>query len=161
MIEGIEAFKVIIDSITGARSLLRELSSSPDLGQNEIQEKLREMSSQLMNTQSEALNLQMQLAEILTRNRELGEEVERLKRWSVQAENYVLKNIDNTAFVYALKEGVESPEPPHWLCQLCFEDARRSILQSEMSADFYTGAWKCSFCDSRIMVNQTTNPSSV
>ena len=118
------------------------------------------MSAQLINAQSEALDLQMQLSEIHTRNRKLEEEVERLKRWSVQAENYELKNIDNTAFVYALKKDAESPEPQHWLCQPCFENSRKSLLQSEQPADYSNGRWICSICDSRIQVNPQTNPSS-
>ena len=156
MIEEIAAGKAIVDSIKAAITLSKELSSSR-LIQDEIRDKLTQMSNQLMEAQGEALTLQIRQAELVSRNRFLEDEVERLKRWSVQAENYELKSINNMAFVYCLKGNVDSSETPHWLCQSCFDNCKKSVFQF-MENELGYSSWLCPSCKCRIRTYQGATP---
>lgn len=158
MIEEIAAGKAIVDSIKAAINLSRELSKSRFV-QEGIRDKLFQISNQLMNAQAEALSLQIQQAELVSRNRLLEEDVERLKRWNVQTENYELKCIDEMAFVYCLKEKEESSEPPHWLCQICFENSKKSVFQF-FGVEMGYMLWLCPSCKCRIQTYSSSKPSS-
>lgn len=46
-------------------------------------------------------------------------------RWKIR---YSLCEISHGIYVYALNDDVANGEPPHWLCQVCFDNNVKSIL---------------------------------
>ena len=54
-----------------------------------------------------------------------------LERWAAQKQNYDLDDTGQGNLAYRLKDGVEPPEKPHWICPQCYEDGKRSLLKHE------------------------------
>lgn len=61
----------------------------------------------------------------------LEQEIVQLKNWEAEKKRYELKDTGQGSLAYALKESVETGEPPHWICPQCYEDGKRSILKHE------------------------------
>jgi len=93
----------------------------------------------------------------------LKQEIVRLKDWSGEKERYELKGIGSRAIVYAEKPTVENPKAPHWLCQQCFDDTHKSVLQfsgTVQPAGAYgiMGVWKCSRCKAEVLTGRNATP---
>jgi hypothetical protein len=89
--------------------------------------------------------------------RDLEEQIVRLKDWEAERQRYQLTAIDRGAFAYMQKPGMDGGEPPHWLCTNCFEQGKRSLLQSRGGSvrDGPHGiqtAWGCNACDGSVTV---------
>lgn len=65
------------------------------------------------------------------RIRQLEQEIVSLKDWSAEKENYELADTGQGSLAYKFKEGVEPPQPSHWICPQCYEDGKKSILKHE------------------------------
>lgn len=65
------------------------------------------------------------------RIRELEQEIVRLKDWSVERQRYQLCDVGRGGFAYLLRTGMENGEPAHWLCATCFNQGRKSLMQSK------------------------------
>jgi hypothetical protein len=70
-------------------------------------------------------------------NSALVDEISGLKKriadfetWNAQKQRYSLHRPWSGATVYALKESASDREPAHWICADCYENGKRSILQS-------------------------------
>jgi hypothetical protein len=65
----------------------------------------------------------------------LKAEIARFETWDSDKQRYELKlhgeDGSGGALAYALKEGVQPPEHPHSICPDCYEQRKRSILQTE------------------------------
>lgn len=62
---------------------------------------------------------------------ELEAQIMEMKDWEAQKQRYELKDTGQGSLAYALKEGVETGEPAHWICPQCYEDRCKSILKHE------------------------------
>jgi hypothetical protein len=91
--------------------------------------------------------------------RELEKEVVDLKTWHQgEKKKYDLKCVASGAFAYVRKEGVEPPEPTHWLCTKCYENGKKSILQYHRR-DRHDHIYRCSICGEEIRVNYSVSPT--
>ena len=63
--------------------------------------------------------------------RGLKAHVAEMEAWAVQKERYQLKELAPGVFVYALKPGMEGGEPPHQICQTCYQRGKRAILHAD------------------------------
>lgn len=63
---------------------------------------------------------------------ELEQEIVRLKDWSAQKQRYELADSGRGSLAYKLKEGVEPPEPAHWICPNCYDEGKKSLLKHEI-----------------------------
>ena len=51
--------------------------------------------------------------------------------WDAEKQRYELKPIGTQGvFAYSLKPEHENGEPPHWICPDCYQDRKKSILQT-------------------------------
>ena len=147
----------IIAALKGAVGLSKELKAFP-LGEA-ASKKAAEVDAQIFAAYESALASQARQLELSKRNQELEEEVTRLKSWDVQKGDYELKAIENSAFVYSLKENAKSAEPVHWLCPPCYENSKKSILQR--GTPFQRRyPWLCPVCKAEIRVSPSAFPSS-
>ena len=120
--------------------------------------KIAEMNDAMLAAQTYAIAAQQREMDQTSLMRTLEEEVERLMSWTAQKEDYEIKSLGNTAFVYVVKESVETSEPPFWLCQPCFENAKKSILQMRTRLENRLAKWACPLCKSEISVAPGTYP---
>ena len=151
-------FQALIATIKGSFGLLKELRALPL--EEGVSEKAAEVDAQILAAYESALASQELQFKMSKRNRELEEEVIRLKSWDVQKGDYELKAIGDSAFVYSLKENAESAEPMHWLCPPCYENSKKSILQRGGVSRTIPHTWLCPVCKAEIQVYSNTSPSS-
>jgi hypothetical protein len=101
---------------------------------NLIQTKAFELTREIIAAQSYALEAMATQSNLLTSKRELEEKISKLETWNTEKGRYQLKNIQTGVTVYALKEGMENGEEPHYLCPTCYNRRQKSILQRETHA---------------------------
>ena len=153
----VEEFQTLVATISTSFGLLKELKAL-SLGE-EGSKKVAEVGAKISAAYEIALASQELQFKMSKRNQELEEEVTRLKSWDVQKGDYELKAIENSAFVYSLKENARSGEPVHWLCQPCYENSKKFILQR---GAFFNAKypWICPVCKAEIRVSGNASPSS-
>lgn len=128
-------FAVAISSLQAAFDLAKTFIGIHD--QTIIREKAIELQGKITSAQASAVAAQANQATSLKRVAELEKEVADLKAWDAEKKNYQLTNVrppnapGGKAWAYALKEKTGSTEPPHLLCERCYQDGCKSILQEE------------------------------
>lgn len=100
----------------------------------------------------------------LARIDKLEQDIVRLKNWAAEQKRYELSAIGGAAFAYILKDGMENGEPPHWLCQTCFQSGHKHILQFVKTVQTNGGRgtkseWKCNSCSAVIHAGRSATPS--
>ena len=61
----------------------------------------------------------------------LKAEIAGFETWDAEKQRYELKPIGTQGvFAYSLKPEHENGEPPHWICPDCYQDRKKSILQT-------------------------------
>ncbi len=100
---GVNAFKAALDIARGLK---------------DIDDAVRRNAA-VISLQEQILAAQAAQQELLERVSELQKEVDDLKAWDAEKQNYELKSIQGRSFVYVLKSGVRPSEPAHWLCATC------------------------------------------
>jgi hypothetical protein len=86
--------------------------------------------SAVMELQEKILNAQEAQAALVERESELKKRVAELEHWEGEKERYELKEIHVGVLAYVLKPAMANSEPPHKICANCYQNARKSILQS-------------------------------
>ena len=153
-------FEVMVQGLQTATTIAKELLGLK-LSRN-VSAKIIEMNAVILTAQSSALTAQAREMELTYRVRKLEEEVVQFKEWEVQKDNYELKSIEGTSFAYMIKELVKTSEPKHWLCQPCFENAKKSVLQGkEHPAQGRGRFWACNNCGTNILVMYGTTPEGI
>jgi len=89
-------------------------------------------------------------ASLVERVGELEKEVANLKAWEGEKERYQLTEVGAGVFAYALKPETQSSEPPHLLCQRCYEDRRKSMLQATQRLDMRRRVHICPTCKTEL-----------
>lgn len=122
----------IVATLNGAREIVRGLINQRDA------QKLSSVQSQLTE---HIINAQAQLAELLAvlvertgRIAELEEQVRDLKRDQLERHRYELAELGpRGALAYRLKPAAalseRQSEPPHFVCQPCFDKGVKAVLQ--------------------------------
>jgi rubrerythrin len=112
---GYDGAKAALDILKGVQSLQSEAAK------NEA----------VIDVQRHVIEAQQGLSTSLKRIDELEEEVARLTDWTAQKGRYELADTGQGSLAYRLREGLEPPEPQHWICPQCYEDGKKSILKTE------------------------------
>jgi hypothetical protein len=115
----------------------------------EVQGKAIELQQIILSAQSNALSAQSEQFRLIERIRELEKEVVDVKAWEETAKCYRLVSPWTSAFVYALTKASGSSEPPHWLCEKCYQDGHKSILQ-RIAAPRVTWIYDCARCKTKL-----------
>ena len=72
---------------------------------------------------------------MIQRIRELEAEITRMKTWDTEKQRYQWISPWPGCLVYAVKASMKGVEPPHCICQQCYEEGRKSILQDAEKHD--------------------------
>jgi hypothetical protein len=113
----------------------------------------------IIELQEEILSAQQAQSALAEQVRNLEKEAVDLKTWHQdEKKKYYLKSVARGSFAYARKEGMEPPEPPHWLCTKCYENGKKSILQYH-HANYSDHIYRCSICGEEIRVDSSVSPT--
>lgn len=124
--------------MTAISGLLSSLKASTDLTKSLlgirdaqlVREKAVELTAEIMSAQASALAAHAAQSELADRVRDLEEQVVELEDWHREKERYQLTEVATGVFADATKPGMENGEPPHKICPNCYQQRRKSILQS-------------------------------
>ena len=110
--------------------------------ETEINLAIIDLQQHLVQTQQFVLKAQSSI-------RNLEDRLAQFETWETEKERYELKEVVLGGFVYATKEPIDSGDPPHWICPQCYQDRKKSILQTvhRMSSG---GTTTCHRCDLRL-----------
>lgn len=135
-----------IQALKTALNLAKEAKDLTDT--TAIRAKIIEMQSLIMEAQASAIDAREAHAEQADRIRQLEQEMRDLEAKRSERARYELKQIAYGAFAYMLKVEARGTEPPHWACQPCMEDGKKSLLQK---LQFAGGEYKCPRCNGKIV----------
>lgn len=123
---------LIQGTITGF-TLIRNITKSfLDLkATSEIQAKVIELQDAILSTQNSALAANAHQAAMVEEIRNLKEEIARIKAWEEEKQRYKLVSPWQGTMLYTLKKESSLTEPPHWICANCYENGRKSILNTQ------------------------------
>lgn len=107
--------------------------------------------------------LRLQISAITTEKEAKEAEVRALKaelidrqRWDEESARYRLHELAAGIFVYAIKPERQAGEPPHYLCQKCFTEKIKSIVQATVVGG---PNYECHKCGSKFRLTQPSAES--
>jgi hypothetical protein len=113
----------------------------------------------VIDLQSKILTAQEEHSTLIDHVRELKEQIARFEAWEAEKKRYELKQVPPGVFVYALKPAMADGEPPHLICEKCYQNGKKSILHSDGG---YGGTeLRCRGCGAKFFVHsgQASYPS--
>lgn len=128
---GISAF----NSMLSAAKALREMDNKVSLNEAVI------------DLQGQILTAQESYTTLLAKVGELENKLASYEDWEAQKQRYVLKpHGERAALAYALQDGVEPPEHPHSICPDCYQNRKKSILQTVRHVVGFAESLTCNVC---------------
>lgn len=109
-----------------------------------------EVQNSLSSLLGEHIALQKLYGDAINEMASLKERVREIDDWKVISANYILTDVDNKTFAYALREDVETEEPHHILCPHCYHEEKKSILQFVPETMDTYSKYVCLRCKSEI-----------
>ncbi|WP_313250799.1 hypothetical protein [Stenotrophomonas sp.] len=110
---------------------------------------IAEMTQKLLDLQSQLLAVNAAFFQLQQERVALTEQVRELEKERTERERYTLFEISPGAFVYRFNvspeaDGATQPgiaQPAHYLCQRCFDEDRKVVLQN------WSDRWRCTHCN--------------
>lgn len=91
------------------------------------------LQAQILSAQQGASAAQARELEMTEEIRSLKARVAQLETWKTEKERYRLDRLPPGVFIYSLKEEKAGGEPPHSICQTCYQRGKKSILQATVT----------------------------
>jgi hypothetical protein len=91
---------------------------------------------------------------------DLEKEVAQFKNWDAEKQRYELKDIGQSCVAYALKAGVQPPEPEHYLCANCYAQSKKRFLQKEHRSVGRLDVYVCNDCGVELYVRGSRHAES-
>ncbi|HEY8871812.1 MAG TPA: hypothetical protein VIM52_02200 [Stellaceae bacterium] len=138
---GIGAFKAMFDMAKGLK----------DIHDTTIR------NGAIIELQEQILSAQAQQSELIDRLRALEKEIAEAKTWETEKRRYQLEQLPPGSFALALKPEFSGGEPPHYICQTCFQRGKKSILHAD---EHYNGIHhlSCCECSTKLQVGHFVAP---
>jgi len=128
MIDPLSVTATVLASFTHANNLLKAIIGVRDTVVN--LEQVNELLGEINSIQVGYFSLLQQNTSMLAEIDNLKKEITRFETWDTQKSRYKLYSPWDSAVVYAITEANSNGEPPHWICPQCYEDRKRSFLNS-------------------------------
>lgn len=93
-----------------------------------VQQKVIELQGVIIAAQQSAVTAQSEQAALIKAVGELEAQVAKLKAWEAEKQRYQLTELPPGIFVRSLKPEMANGEPPHTLCEKCYQDGVPSVL---------------------------------
>lgn len=143
MLTAIKTAKDIVETMIGLRD------------SQAFQTKLTELQARMIDAQAIASKFYDERSAFTKRISDLEDEVNNLRAWDAEKEEYELKEISPGSFAYIHKEHMRSGTASVYLCANCYENRKKSILQVEQRG--VTGdRLVCHACKSCILILRET-----
>ena len=129
-------------------------------------DKLSDLTSAVLDAQDHAMEARQAQYDLMRRNDELERELRAYRDWRDEKETYEIVNVgERGAYVYARKSDAMPSVTPHWLCQPCFDDSRKSVLQylnlmAHQAGHERVALWGCPVCAARVRALASVSPDS-
>lgn len=137
---------------TNIISSFSKLKLTPDL-----QKQVMELQQVILTALSSALEAQRDELAMLERVRSLETQVAKHEAWEAEKQRYELTELPPGVFVYSLKPTMANGEHPHQICERCYQEGKKSILQkTEPSNGLHH--LKCSRCNTDLRVGRFDAP---
>lgn len=111
---GYDGLKAAVDIAKGIEALKTETA---------INQAVIDIQRNVLEAQRALTNAEQMHAADLKRVAELEQKIAGFEAWESEKQRYQLEAVDRGAFAYVHKPGMESGEPPMWLCQTCLRSA--------------------------------------
>jgi hypothetical protein len=89
------------------------------------------LQAQILSAQQGASAAQAREAEMIEEIRVLKTRVTELETWEAEKQRYHLERLPPGVFVYSLKPEMVGTEPPHSICQTCYQRGKKSLLHAD------------------------------
>ncbi|HZS83836.1 MAG TPA: hypothetical protein VFA50_13255 [Stellaceae bacterium] len=122
-----------------------------------FQSKMIEFQSAILDAQNSAFAANDERAAMIERVRELETKVAKLEAWEAQKQRYKLDRLEPGVFVYTLKPEMAAGEPPHHICQTCYERGKRSVLHADEHVNGIHHL-SCNDCGAKLQVGNWNPP---
>jgi hypothetical protein len=153
------AISAIVASLKGAVDIAQSIKGLSDA--TAIQTQIFELNTKILTAQQSAFAANDERAALIKLVSQLEEEVARLKAWGSEKEQYEFKQVDVGAHAYVPKPDSELAKQPHWLCTNCYDDGKKSILQTQEAKAGPGGrVYKSPRCRAEIRTHYGTSPSN-
>lgn len=114
---------------------------------NDAAGRITEAREQLLKAQDGLFIYSAKLAELQEKLRVAESELTEMKRMKLERDQYTLVQITDGIWAYrskavseAGKNGLDSEQPPHYICQGCFDQGKKFVLQ------LVGASWQCPGC---------------
>lgn len=122
-----------------------------------VQSKVVELQQVIISAQQAAIAANSEHSELVETIGDLKNQIVKLKDWEAEKQKYELKKY-GPILLYAQKEGMEYTEPPHNLCQKCYNSGQKSILTEESRNPGRARVFVCHTCRSDYYVVGSPHP---
>lgn len=116
--------------------------------------------AQVLSAQQGALAANAREFALTEEIRELKKRVGELETFSAEMEKYELVSLSPGVVALALKQGVRSEKPAHYLCADCAANGKRYYLQAHISGP-YLDRFKCGGCGFEVDIHKGNPPPEV
>lgn len=129
---GIQQIKGVAQAAIGAKQAI-------DVGriEAELLPLIVEAYTQLLEARMAQMELGQRLREAEDEKRAAHDELTRQQAWAREAARYRLARVGREAYAYALKPEAAFEEPAHYLCQPCYAEQKKSVLQRQQGPGRY------------------------
>ena len=154
--------------ITEVSAILSSLKAAKDIAESliglsnaeTVRTKVGEIKGKFLDAQDAIFAVNQERAALIDRVSELEQQIRQLEDWNIEKQKYELEDLGVGSFAYRSIACADALEPPHRLCARCYQDAKKSILQSilpQVYAGFYT--LRCSRCGSEVPCQRRDLPA--
>ena len=144
-----------IRSIKAAMDIAKGVSALKS--ETEINLAVIEIQRVLLDAQSSALEDKEKISKLHDVIRDLQAKVDGFENWENLQERYALTESPSGSFTYDLRAGVEVNQPFHRLCPVCFDQRRKSVLQT-LAKRNGGEIVECHVCKTRLEISEIRDP---
>lgn len=122
-----------------------------------LQAKVIEFNNALIEAQTKIFLVYDERTTLIEKMRALETEIAALKGWEAEKQRYKLEKLPPGVLVYQLRPEMAQGEPPHCICERCYNQGRKSFLhETEPTNGIYH--LRCSACGSNLSAGHFSPP---
>ena len=126
-----------VSIIVGIKTAIDLTKSIKDLADDvDLKSKTAELYDVIIGLQGGVMTIKEENYSLLTKNHELSQKIMEIDEWKQEKCKYSLHEICSGVFVYSSKKTNNDSEPQHWLCQKCYNESKKFILQKKNAVTY-------------------------
>ena len=118
-----------------------------------IQEKVLELTSEIITAQQAAMNAITAQTALIDQIRTLEKKIMDMEAWGTEKQRYEFVKVSVWGtFAYVLKEEMAAGSPSHRICANCYDRGKKSVLQAQPRIEMGRRMHLCPECKTTIMM---------